>query len=77
MACNSDIFQYTFIFLACNRVHRLSVTDNDETEEIVFKVPTILEVYFSIDQMRTLVSVNGDINTPVISIAIKKYYLFC
>lgn len=37
---------------------------DDETEEIVFKVPSISEVYFSIDHVRTFVSINSDINTP-------------
>jgi len=44
---------------------------DDETEEIVFKVPSISEVYFSIDQVRTFVSVNSDINTPEITMSLK------
>jgi len=51
--------------------------NNDESKqtdkvsgEIVFKVPSISETYFYIDQVRTFVSVNSDINTPEVSMAL-------
>lgn len=43
---------------------------DEESEEIVFKVPSISEMYFYIDQVRTFVSVNSDINTPEVSMAL-------
>lgn len=45
--------------------------NDDEMEEIVNKVPSISEVYFSINQIRTFVSLNSDINTPETSMALK------
>jgi len=43
---------------------------DEEGKEIVFKVPSISEMYFYIDQVRTFVSVNSDINTPEVSMAL-------
>lgn len=43
---------------------------DEESEEIVFKVPSISEMYFYIDQVRTFVSVNSDINTTEVSMAL-------
>jgi len=43
----------------------------DETEEIIYKAPSISEVYFSIDQVRTFVTLNSDIKMPEISVALK------
>jgi len=45
---------------------------DDGTEEIVYKAPSIPEVCFSIDQVRTtLISLNSDVNTPAICMALK------
>uniref|UniRef100_A0A2S2R2P8 Uncharacterized protein n=1 Tax=Sipha flava TaxID=143950 RepID=A0A2S2R2P8_9HEMI len=44
---------------------------DNETEEIVYNVSNFSEVHFSINQVRTFVSLNNDINTPEISITLK------
>jgi len=44
---------------------------DDETEEILYESPSILEVYFSADQVRNFVSLNNDINTPEIPMVLK------
>jgi len=40
-------------------------------DEIIHKAPSISEMYFAIDQVRTFVSLISDINTPEVSIAFK------
>lgn len=44
---------------------------DDETEKIVYKAPSTSKAYYSIDQVRTFVLLNDDINTPEISMTSK------
>jgi len=43
---------------------------DEESEGTVFKVPSISEIYFYIDQVRTFVLGNSDINTPEVSMVL-------
>lgn len=43
--------------------------DNHEVEEIVYKVSSFSQVYYSIDQVCTFVPLNSDINMSQVSIA--------
>jgi hypothetical protein len=45
---------------------------DEESEGTVFKVPSISEIYFYIDQVRIFVLGNSDINTPDVSMALNK-----
>lgn len=54
-----------------------SIKNNDETKEVLLKIPPISRVIFSNEQQYAFVSVNNKIDTPEVSTALNKYYNLC
>lgn len=70
MISSKSIIEEEIVKSILNANNDESEQTDEESEEIVFKIPFISEMYFYIDQVCTFVSVNSDINTPDILMAL-------